>query len=458
MTNITAQIFAGKLNELGPFEDEPIFAVAVSGGADSLALTLLCHDYATSLGGKIIALTIDHALRVDSAKEAAEVNKLLLAHNIEHHILNWDHAAKPESNIQSKARQARYDLLTNYCKQQNILHLLVAHHRDDQAETFLMRLERGSGVEGLSSIRLVSSYNKVRILRPLLSIEALVLKQYLQHRNIVWIEDPSNLNKQFTRIKIREYLNNNDKLITSRLCDTVTSMQRANNSISKSTYDLMVRAVKISPLGFGEISIKDFIIADEEQALRTLSALITTISGSNYPPRFDSIKKIYDDIMNNSLRTISTLGHCKIIHNKSKHKNNKLVICKELPKHEVREPLKFNQTTIFDNRFLITFKGNAIILDDNNMTIGYLGKQSWSEICRINPIFNDININKEVIYTLPSIRILDKVVAVPYIDYYENEATKIYINCYFKPTRPLTKTLLDNSGRAHEINREANHV
>ena len=148
---IGAAEFAALLDPLGPFEPAPLLAVGVSGGADSLALVLLADRWARARRGSVLALTVDHALRDGSAAEAAQVGHWLAARGIAHEVLRWD-GPKPATAIQETARAARYRLLGQRCAGTGILHLLLAHHRDDQAETVLLRRAQGSGRDGLAGM------------------------------------------------------------------------------------------------------------------------------------------------------------------------------------------------------------------------------------------------------------------------------------------------------------------
>lgn len=180
-------------------------AVAVSGGADSLALVLMMKEEMTVFGYEIVALTVNHGLRPSAAQEAAYVADIMQKHKIEHHILMW-RGKKPTSNIEETARKARYHLLTEWCNLHNIAVLLTAHHQNDQAETFLMRLSRGSGLDGLCCIREISQNNGITILRPLLQTPPQQLRDFLQQRHIEWVEDESNTDSQYLRNRIRKFL------------------------------------------------------------------------------------------------------------------------------------------------------------------------------------------------------------------------------------------------------------
>ena len=161
--------FADLMARFAPFESKPVLAAAVSGGPDSMALALLADRWARKRGGSVVALTVDHRLRHGSGAEAHRVASWMKHRGIRHHVLRRRGDA-PVGNVQAKARQARYELLSQWCRRHGVLHLLLAHHRDDQAETVLLRLARGSGVDGLAAMSPVAETPDLRHLRPLLAL------------------------------------------------------------------------------------------------------------------------------------------------------------------------------------------------------------------------------------------------------------------------------------------------
>jgi tRNA(Ile)-lysidine synthase len=187
------------------FEPAPHLAVAVSGGADSMALALLTHAWARARGGYITALHVDHALRPESADEARLTGGRLAALDIPCVVLTWEHETVT-GNVQEEARHARYRLVRAWCRDNAVLHLLTAHHAGDQAETVAMRALRGAGIEGLSAMPLVKFFPECRHIRPLLGATHAELVAVLREKNVAWIEDPSNQNTDFDRIKIRRIL------------------------------------------------------------------------------------------------------------------------------------------------------------------------------------------------------------------------------------------------------------
>ena len=155
---------------------DEVIAVGVSGGADSLALLWKLNSWAKDNNKKIVALTVDHGLREESAYEANYVAQIAKQWGIEHHILIWE-GEKPQTGIEEKARKMRYSLLLNWCKNNNVNALAVAHHLFDQAETFFLRLHRGSGLDGLCGMLPISYMDNIKIIRPLLNVHPDILKK-----------------------------------------------------------------------------------------------------------------------------------------------------------------------------------------------------------------------------------------------------------------------------------------
>lgn len=174
-------------------------AIAVSGGADSIALFHLLRE--TFPEKELYAYTVDHALRSESANEAMRVHKALSLF-CTHRILRWD-GAKPKTGLQEAARSARYALLQGQCAEDGVTLLCLAHHADDQAETVLHRLAKGSGLDGLTGMRAIAPMESITLLRPLLHVSHADLTAYCRQRALDWMEDPSNENERFARVRLR---------------------------------------------------------------------------------------------------------------------------------------------------------------------------------------------------------------------------------------------------------------
>lgn len=188
--------FAGDLEALAGAPE--LFGVAVSGGPDSLALLLLAH---AAFPGRVRAATVDHALRPESAAEAAFVAEICARLAVPHAILAAD--APIAGNVQSAARLLRYRLLAGWAGAQGIAWLLTAHHQDDQAETLLMRLQRGAGLSGLSGIRARADIAGIAVARPLLGWPRAALAAIVAEAGIAPVEDPSNEDERYDRARLR---------------------------------------------------------------------------------------------------------------------------------------------------------------------------------------------------------------------------------------------------------------
>ena len=279
-------------NQINP----QILAVGVSGGADSLALALLLQE--TLPNTKIIALTVDHGLRPSSLQEATYVAKVMQAHNIEHHILTWD-GDKPQTGIEEQARIARYNLLCTWCLSHQIEYLAVAHHLFDQAETFLMRLERGSGLFGLSAMQPISEKNGIKILRPLLAVHPKDLKQYLDDKKIPWVEDESNQCSEFLRVKMRHFLSALEEatgITPNRLCLAAENLQRTRKFTEYSVNEVLTHKVHFFAGCGASFDIAEFMSWHKELKFYIFSRLIEDITQNPYIPEAQSLNNLIQAI------------------------------------------------------------------------------------------------------------------------------------------------------------------
>jgi tRNA(Ile)-lysidine synthase len=412
------------------FESSPVIAIALSGGSDSMALLALTQHWTSLRNAKIIALTVDHRLRPESAAEAAWVHEQLAQAGIEHHILRWD-ADKPSANLQSEARNARYALMEAWCRERHILHLLVAHHRDDQAETLLVRLERGSGIDGLSAMPWVSYYRSIRLIRPLLSFTKQELQAYLTLRGKRWCEDPSNGNLYYTRNRIRRSLSIEDELLSKRLAATATHMGRARVSIERHVAKLLVASVALHPQGYALLAVERFKTFPEEEALRALAAVLMTIGCGEYTPRFAALSTLYRKIIA-GLTSAVTLAGCSII----PQRQSSLLLCREVAAMAPALTLVPGMEQQWDERFTCKIRKGCVL--PASVTIGALGSEGWRKVVAVEPSFSRIILPKQVIITLPALKTLDSILTIPHIGYYTEGITENEFSCRFQPRSALT--------------------
>lgn len=262
-------------------------AVAVSGGADSLALVLMAKEQLAVFGYEIIALTVDHGLRPSSGREAQYVAQIMGQSGIEHHILPWSDV-KPVSGVEEAARAARYQLLCEWCRKNGVKVLLTAHHLQDQAETFLMRLQRGSGLEGLCGMREIINRDGIMIARPLLNIKPEVMRAYLKQKDIAWIEDESNADTNYLRNRMRIFLpqlESETQISAEILAATAHRLQSAEDYIENQVAAVMQQQVKTVAETVHCIGYADFLSWHNEIRFRVLAQLCRR----DYIPRAERV-------------------------------------------------------------------------------------------------------------------------------------------------------------------------
>ncbi len=207
---LTNKEFIKNIEKKYTFEEKPSVAVAVSGGPDSMSLLFLVNAFIKYKKGNLIALIVDHRIRKNSKDEVKYISTYLNKNNITSQILTVNQINVNKKSM-NEARNNRYNLLTDFCIQNDILHLFVAHHKDDNLETFLNRKIAGSDFYGLKSMSELFLYNKVSVIRPLLNFSKETLLDYNKKNKIEYINDPSNFNLDYTRPTIRNFLKKSDK-------------------------------------------------------------------------------------------------------------------------------------------------------------------------------------------------------------------------------------------------------
>ena len=194
--------FAARMARLGPFPPAPRIAVAVSGGADSLALAWLAGPWARARGGEAFGLIVDHGLRAGSAAEAATAAAQLDGLGVQARVLRL-RGLSLGPGLAARARAARYAALAAACAEAGIAHLLLGHHAADQAETLILRALAGSDVTGMAGMAAATRLEGLWLLRPLLDVPPAALRAALTAAGLGWAEDPSNRDQAATRGRLR---------------------------------------------------------------------------------------------------------------------------------------------------------------------------------------------------------------------------------------------------------------
>ena len=321
--NKISLIYSNFRTQLDTFVKKKTFLVAVSGGPDSLALSALSHTYLTEKKTKVFFVLVDHGIRANSSKEAQNVKNLLKKKKINLIILK--NKKNINKNIQSHAREIRYQLLLNFCKEYKIKFIMTGHHRDDQIETFLIRLSRGSGVQGLSSMSKVTSLSKTtKLFRPLLDEkkEDLILLAKYYFGKI--FEDSSNTNQKYLRTKIRNLIKLFEKsgIKPDRIINSINNLASTRDTLNFHIQRIEKKCV-IKKNNITSINLNFFLLENTEIQLKIFSNCIRKVSKTYYPPRAKKVLNLLERVQYND-KLKATLGGCVII----RHKKN-LIISKE---------------------------------------------------------------------------------------------------------------------------------
>jgi tRNA(Ile)-lysidine synthase len=288
------------------------FIVAVSGGADSLALSFLAKIYSIKNSLDVKYFIVDHKLRKDSTLEAKNVQKHLKKFSINLNILTW-YGHKPKKNIQSIARNKRYELLINKAKKFKIKNILIGHHLDDLFENFFIRILRGSGLKGLISLGRETQINDINLIRPLINLDKNDLVYISNYIFGSFVEDPSNKNEKFKRIKIRNFLNqlSLEGLERNKFLLTIKNLKIANENIKFYTNKNLKENTTIVQKKNVAILKEDFFLQSDEVIFRSFAEVIKIIGKKYYFVRGKKIDKIIDLIKSKSSFKV-TLGGCLI--------------------------------------------------------------------------------------------------------------------------------------------------
>lgn len=296
--------------------EKPIHvAVAVSGGADSLALTHFLKQWADLHRVNLTALIVDHRLRPDSTAEAHYVQSILRAMGVLSEVLTW-RGDRPTSALQEKARQARYALLEGWCLSHDVHHLFLGHHLDDQFETFLMRLSRGQGIYSLSGMQPLAKRSKVVIVRPFLHLSKMEFRTYLQTLGISWIEDPSNMLMKFERVRIRDltkrlYQQGLDPADVLNLMGILADLRNLVDKKAKQEFHVRVREE-----ADGTFLVDSMDMGMSEVTLRFLRLVIYAVRGGEVDLKTEQLQRLLKALKEEKIK--STLGGCLFNYSKGK--------------------------------------------------------------------------------------------------------------------------------------------
>lgn len=293
------------MRALGSFESAPHIAVGVSGGADSMALTLLLSRWVADRGGTLLALTVDHGLRPDSRVEAEQVAAWMAARAIAHHILPW-RGPKPITGIQAGARHVRLRLLADAAADAGILHLALAHHGDDQAETHRLRADRSSGPQGLAGMPAIREMERLRLIRPLLPVSKGRLVATCRAGGQEWVEDPSNRNPAFARARLRL-----SESVGAAEMAAAAAVAQARARSDEQTASLLSRHARFQPEGWVQLD-QELLSQPAAIAGGLIATLLRAVGGATYPPSPGAVGDLVTGLAADPKQG-RTLGGCRFM-------------------------------------------------------------------------------------------------------------------------------------------------
>nr|WP_281365976.1 tRNA lysidine(34) synthetase TilS [Halovulum dunhuangense] len=368
--------------------------VAVSGGGDSTALLVLLSEWCNRNARTLAAVTVDHGLRPESAFEAASVARLCHALGVEHAILRWEGWDR-RGNLQDAARNARRGLVAAWAGQRGIAAVALGHTREDQAETVLLRLARGSGVDGLSAMAPVAQGHGLTWLRPLLGTTRGALRDFLTARGIAWHDDPSNEDPRFDRVRIRRAMPHLAELglTTDRLVATAQAMARARAALEAAADALAGAAAQALPVGAVRIAAQVYADALPELRLRLLSRALGWVASSDYRPRLDALGALDAALTAGPMRA-RTLQGCVI-----SRRGNEILVCREWAR--CAEPVPAGE--IWDRRW-------ATRADRAGLSVSALGASGLAAC----PDWRETGWPRAALLASPAFRRGDALIAAPF--------------------------------------------
>lgn len=417
--------FAAAMARLGPFEPAPLLAVAVSGGADSVALAVLANAWARARGGAIIALAVDHGLRAAAADEARTTERLLTGRGIAMRTLRLA-GLGPGPALAERARIARYAALIEACEAAGALHLLLGHHLADQAETVALRVLRGSFSAGLAGMAGLVELPTTRLLRPLLGVPPGALRALLRAKRIQWVEDPSNRDVRAQRVRLRLLADDRDGAGAARVAQAAALAGVAREATERQAAAVLGCAVSIRPEGFAVIQGRTLPPA-------ALGALIQAVGGAPYPPAPDTVATLA------ARPAPATLGGVRLL--PAGRLGPGLLLVREAA--AMAPPVTARPSAVWDGRYRLARDATP----PAGATLGALG-QDATRLRGHSPL------PAAVLRTLPALRSGTALLAVPHLGF-PDAATCARLRVLFAPPRaaagapfhPLGTEV--SSGRSH---------
>lgn len=355
---IRAEEFASVLETLQHPAHAPL-ALAVSGGPDSMALAICALRWAQTTNTKLVAFIVDHALRPQSGDETEQTHKTLSQLGMNSEILRWEHAPIV-TRLHSTARKARYQLLMDACKKHGFDTLMLAHQREDQAETILMRLAKGSGIDGLAGMATKSESEGIRLLRPLLAFPKERLIATCGEAHISFITDPSNMSDQFARGRLRRVLPLLEKegFTVDRLFDLGHRAAEARDALDHYANIFIQQHAQQDVAGVIRIDRAAMISQPRAIIQRVMTSALQAIYAQDYAPEYTTLNSLITTLLAPDTMPPRTLHGCLISLNEKY-----IIIMREYAGISDAPTLRPGETTSWDDRWNVALSPDAPVGD-----------------------------------------------------------------------------------------------
>ncbi len=396
-----------------PFVAARRIALAVSGGADSLALMVAAARWRARRGGNpdIVVLTVDHRLRRGSAREAADVVAAAAAHGLAGRVLVRKGQA-PAANIEAEARAIRYRLLIDAARAAGASHLLTAHHRDDLAETLLLRLQRGAGVFGLAAMRPAVDAGGIVVARPLLAVPRARLAATVAAAGLTPAVDAMNSDPRFARARVRRLLPllAGEGLDPASLAATARRLADAADAIDAAAGALIAAAVTVDDFAVARLAGERFRASPPAVRARVIVRLLMAIGGGDYPPRFERLAALVQAMTTPPAgRFKRTLAGCVV-----ELRDGDIVSYRETGRHgPAAAVLRPGATIIWDRRFQLS-AGRAAPVGLTVAALGEAGRRALGAGRGLQP--------RAALAALPVVQRRGRTVAVPSLGIFASSA------------------------------------
>lgn len=399
---ITIEDFSSIMNLLylnGNFK----IAVAVSGGSDSLCLALLLKEWSKYSKANITALIVNHNIRNNMEEEIRYVASILIKYGINYEILDVSSPINKHTSIQKNARKARYESLVNYCKTNSIAYLATGHQFNDLIETVYMRQQRNENIWGNAGISYIKNLREVLLFRPVLFFTKAALQNTLKKLNQGWVDDPSNCNNKFERVKVRDYLKSVNNIEVNSI-KQINKFRENRIALEEDCLKFFINNIHISRFGVVEVNVCKLLHLKQTLTIVILRLLITFCNNNKYyMPKISKIKtllsQLKESVKNNNIK--ATIGGCLFIV-QNKQTGVSLLIIRESQNIKCKKQLldnKYNELK-WDNRFVI----KKLQEFPKNYFFANLSTKEYNSFCGdkdFKDFVKGFELKKEIIMSLP---------------------------------------------------------